>query len=85
MVYSKFTTTVPSRNQTAQTVAKAFPSGDQGRCFDAKIVMELYKSYDVDKSRTTPYHPMGNGQCERYNLTMHELLRTLTPTQKSKC
>ena len=55
-VYSKFTITVPTRNQTAQTVAKALVRewflrygvpfrihSDQGRCFDAKIVTELYK------------------------------------------
>ena len=66
-VYSKFTIIVPTRNQTAQTVAKALVRewflrygvpfqihSDQGRCFYAKIVTELYKIYAVDKSRTTP-------------------------------
>ena len=85
------------RNQTAQTVAKTLVRecflrygvplrihSDQGRFVDAKIITELYKICVVDKSRTTPHHPMGNGQCEIYNRTMHGLLRTLTPAQKSK-
>ena len=96
-VFTKFAVAAPTRNQTASTTAKILVKewflrygipdrihSDQGRNFEAKLVKQLYKLYSVQSSHTTRYYPKGNGLCERYNKTLHNLLSTLEPEQKRK-
>ena len=95
--YSKLVKAGVTRNQTAETVVKLllkewiFVYGtpekihsDQGRNCTSKIVKGLCDFFNIKKSQTTPYHPMGNGQVKRANRTIQGLLRTLNTNEKKK-
>ena len=68
--------TDPTRDQTAENVAKillnewVYDCGipervhtDQGRNFQAGLVTEVCNLFGIKQSRSSPYHPKGNGQC----------------------
>ena len=55
---------------------------DQGRNFESELISELCKLAQVEKVHTTPYHPMTNGQCERFNSTLCNMLGTLSEKDK---
>lgn len=95
--FTKFAKVIPTRNETALTTARALYDNfitvygapqrlhsDQGRCFESKVIKELCVLTGMKKSRTTPYHPMGNGACERMNQSVLKLIGTLANDQKSK-
>ena len=93
--FTRYAKAFPTRNQLAKITAKilfenfvvhyGFPArihSDQGRNFESNLIKELCSLAGVEKSRTTPYHPMGNGMVERFNQTLLNMLGTLEDHQK---
>lgn len=93
--FTKYACAFPTRNQEARTVAKllfdnfivhyGIPErlhSDQGANFESKIVKHLCDLLDITKTRTTPYHPQGDGITERFNRTLISMLKTLSPADK---
>lgn len=93
--FTRYAQAFPTRNQKALTVAKVLvekyfvhyglPSrihSDQGRDFESRLIRELLMILGVRKSRTTPYHPQGDPQPERFNRTLLSMLATLGHEKK---
>lgn len=93
--FTRYAQVYPTKNQTAITTAKAlvdnfipnygFPTrlhSDQGRNFESATIRHLCKLTGIEKSHTSPWHPSGNGSCERFNRTLLDMLGTLDCKQK---
>ncbi|XP_062577666.1 uncharacterized protein LOC134239505 [Saccostrea cucullata] len=85
---------ITTRNQTAKTTAfynfivhygiPARLQSDQVAQFESHLIREFCEITMIDKSRTTPYHPMSNGMTERSSRTLHSMLGTLENKEKAR-
>ena len=80
--YSRYPFAFPVRNQSLQTVISC-PSSlfylfgppqnmhcDRGAQFESQRFLDFLHLFGVTKSRTTSYHPQGNGEVERMHGTL---------------
>ena len=78
-LYTKYVVTVPLKDMTAATVANAIVEEwimrygapdvlhtDQGTNFNCDLMQDICRLFMIDKTGTTPYHPQGNGQVQRF-------------------
>lgn len=95
--FTRYAQAFPAKDQKATTVAKilceryfvhyGLPArihSDQGRDFESSLIQDLLKMLGIRKSRTSPYHPQGDPQPERFNRTLLSMLGTLDTRQKQR-
>jgi hypothetical protein len=95
-VLSKFVITKAVRDCTATTAAHFITEEvilkygtpkciltDNGTHFTASMMSELFKRIGVTHLYSTPYHPMTNGQIERYNATMDAKIAALSNEKRT--
>ena len=85
--FTKWTEAFPMPNMEARTVAKILVEevvarfgipytihSDQGTQYESKLFSEMCNLLEIDKTRTTPYHPKSDGMVERFNQTLEVML-----------
>uniref|UniRef100_A0A8C5QI47 Integrase catalytic domain-containing protein n=1 Tax=Leptobrachium leishanense TaxID=445787 RepID=A0A8C5QI47_9ANUR len=93
--FTRYTQAYPTKDQWASTVAKVLVEkffihyglplkvhSDQGRDIESRLIKQLLDLLNIQKSRTTPYHPQGDPQPERFNRTLLNMLGTLLADKK---
>ena len=88
--FSKYAEIEPIPNKSAEEVAKCFferwvathsaPTqvvSDQGKEFTNEIFKKLMKLLNINKSQTTPFHPMSNSSAESFNRSLIKYLKTM--------
>ena len=85
--FTKWVESYPMSDQEAITIVKIFVKEficrygspnqihtDQGSQFESALFQGLCDYLDIEKTRTTPYHPQSDGLVERFNRTLEAML-----------
>uniref|UniRef100_A0A8C5PWN7 Gypsy retrotransposon integrase-like protein 1 n=1 Tax=Leptobrachium leishanense TaxID=445787 RepID=A0A8C5PWN7_9ANUR len=91
---TRYPEAIPLSNIQADTIADAllqvfsqvgFPQeilSDQGSQFTAELTQQLWRPCGVKVLHSAPYHSQTNGLCERFNVTLKQLIRAFTQERK---
>lgn len=88
--FTKWAEAIPIPDQTADRITRELINiftrfglprilhSDQGANFESTLLQQTLAAFGVHKSRTTSYHPQGDGMVERLNRTLLQMLRSYT-------
>ena len=88
-VATRYPEAVPLKNISTEAVAEALVSmysrlgipqevlSDQGTQFLSEVMREVNRLLAIKQLVTTPYHPMANGMCEKFNGTLKKIVKRL--------
>ena len=92
--FMRYVQAYPVDNEQAEMVANTlykyfcifgFPRrlmSDQAQAFVGKVIGKLCQQLQVEKVRTSPYHPQSNGQVERIHQTLMRMIGKLDNSKK---
>ena len=94
--FSKYMVAYVVKDQTARTAAETLRNGyfglfgasayivsDQGKAFTGHLITNLCELYGVQQLRTSPYHAQTNGQVERMNQMIIQMIGKLEQDKKA--
>ena len=96
--FTRYVQAYVMKNDTARTTARVlynnffsvfgFPQkllSDQGTEFTGDVIAAMCKLLEIEKIRTTLYHPQTNGSAERVHQTLQRMIGKLNPEKCQKC
>ena len=85
--FTKYVVCVPLERTTAEDVIRAIVENwvltfgapdclhtNQGANFCSELLLDVCKIVGIEKTRTSPYHPQGNGMVERHNRVVADVI-----------